>query len=111
MRVLITGVTGMTGSYLGEAEALQIFTVFGTRLEAIKLAPVIRELRKHPDRSGCKVCVTAQHRQMLDQVLHLFDIVPDCDLALWGTTSSPSKCPVHRTISDRSTPYERQLAG
>jgi hypothetical protein len=61
IRVFITGVTGMTGSYLGEAETLQILTVFGTRPEAIKLTPVIRELRKHPDRAVCKVCVTARH--------------------------------------------------
>ena len=49
--------------------------VFGTRPEAIKLPPVIRELRRHPDRVVCKVCVTAQHRQMLDQVLRLFGVV------------------------------------
>jgi UDP-N-acetylglucosamine 2-epimerase (non-hydrolysing) len=55
--------------------------VFGTRPEAIKLAPVIDELRR---RSGivCKVCVTAQHREMLDQVIDLFGIVPDYDLNL-----------------------------
>jgi UDP-N-acetylglucosamine 2-epimerase (non-hydrolysing) len=54
-----------------------ILSVFGTRPEAIKLAPVIRELRRHPDQITSKVCVTAQHRQMLDQVLSLFGIVPD----------------------------------
>lgn len=55
--------------------------MFGTRPEAIKLAPVIDELRR---RSGivCKVCVTAQHREMLDQVIDLFGIVPDYDLNL-----------------------------
>ena len=56
---------------------IKVLSVFGTRPEAIKLAPVIRELRRHPDRVVCKVCVTAQHRQMLDQVLRLFSIVPD----------------------------------
>jgi UDP-N-acetylglucosamine 2-epimerase (non-hydrolysing) len=44
--------------------------------EASKLAPVIRELRRHPDWAVCKVCVTAQHRQMLDQVVRLFSMVP-----------------------------------
>lgn len=53
--------------------------IFGTRPEAIKMAPVVAELRKS-DRLQVKVCVTAQHRQMLDQVLNLFDIVPDYDL-------------------------------
>jgi UDP-N-acetylglucosamine 2-epimerase (non-hydrolysing) len=59
---------------------LKVLSVFGTRPEAIKLAPVIRELRKHPDRVMRKVYVTAHHRQMLDQVLCLFDLVPDYDL-------------------------------
>lgn len=58
----------------------QILFVFGTRPEAIKMAPVIRELQKQPDCFNIKVCVTAQHRQMLDQVLQLFDICPDYDL-------------------------------
>jgi UDP-N-acetylglucosamine 2-epimerase (non-hydrolysing) len=60
---------------------IRVLTVFGTRPEAIKLAPVIDELRR---RSGivCKVCVTAQHREMLDQVIDLFGIVPDYDLNL-----------------------------
>jgi len=53
---------------------------FGTRPEAIKLAPVIKELNKHPDRFLVKVCVSAQHREMLDQVLNFFDINPDFDL-------------------------------
>jgi len=57
----------------------KVLCVFGTRPEAIKMAPVIKELRKHPA-ADCRVCVTAQHRQMLDQVLRLFDIVPDYDL-------------------------------
>ena len=58
----------------------KILTIFGTRPEAIKMAPVIRELSRHPDRFESRVCVTAQHRQMLDQVLRLFDIRPDHDL-------------------------------
>lgn len=54
--------------------------VFGTRPEAIKMAPVIKELQKHPDKFQTIVTVTAQHRQMLDQVLELFQIKPDYDL-------------------------------
>ncbi|RKP47388.1 UDP-N-acetylglucosamine 2-epimerase (non-hydrolyzing) [Cohnella endophytica] len=55
-------------------------TIFGVRPEAIKMAPLILELQKHPDRIEPIVCVTAQHRQMLDQVLEVFDIKPDYDL-------------------------------
>jgi UDP-N-acetylglucosamine 2-epimerase (non-hydrolysing) len=58
----------------------KILSVFGTRPEAIKMAPVVKELEKHPDKFISRVCVTAQHRQMLDQVLDLFDIRPDFDL-------------------------------
>ncbi|MDQ0285039.1 UDP-N-acetylglucosamine 2-epimerase (non-hydrolyzing) [Desulfofundulus luciae] len=59
---------------------LKVLTVFGTRPEAIKMAPLIKELQRHPDRVLCRVAVTAQHREMLDQVLHLFRIIPDHDL-------------------------------
>jgi UDP-N-acetylglucosamine 2-epimerase (non-hydrolysing) len=59
---------------------LKILTVFGTRPEAIKMAPVIKALEKQPDRFESLVCVTAQHRQMLDQVLELFAIRPAYDL-------------------------------
>jgi len=69
---------------------LKVLTVFGTRPEAIKLAPVIRELRKYPDRVVCTVCVTAQHRQMLDQVLQIFQINPDYDLNIMQDNQSPS---------------------
>ena len=58
-----------------------ILIVFGTRPEAIKMAPVVSELRRSP-MLNVKVCVTAQHREMLDQVLHLFNITPDYDLNL-----------------------------
>ncbi len=57
-----------------------IMLVFGTRPEAIKMAPLVGELRKHPDEFRTVVCVTGQHRQMLDPVLRLFDIAPDHDL-------------------------------
>ena len=58
----------------------KIMLVFGTRPEAIKMAPLIKELQKYPDKFETIVCVTGQHRQMLDQVLQLFGIVPDYDL-------------------------------
>jgi len=60
---------------------LRVSVILGTRPEAIKLAPVILALRAHPS-FQCDVCVTAQHREMLDQVLEVFDIVPDVDLKL-----------------------------
>lgn len=54
--------------------------VFGTRPEAIKMAPLVKEFQKHPEQFETIVCVTGQHRQMLDQVLDLFEIKPDYDL-------------------------------
>lgn len=54
--------------------------VFGTRPEAIKTAPLVKEFQKHADRFDTVVCVTGQHREMLDQVLKIFDIRPDYDL-------------------------------
>jgi UDP-N-acetylglucosamine 2-epimerase len=59
---------------------IKVITVFGTRPEAIKLAPVIRELERHPDVFESRICVTGQHREMLDQMLELFEITPDYDL-------------------------------
>ena len=58
----------------------KIMLVFGTRPEAIKMAPLVKEFQKHPDVFETIVCVTGQHRQMLDQVLGLFEITPDYDL-------------------------------
>lgn len=58
----------------------KILIVFGTRPEAIKMAPLVKEFQKYPALFETKVCVSAQHRQMLDQVLRLFEIVPDFDL-------------------------------
>jgi len=58
----------------------KILIVFGTRPEAIKVAPLVKAFEKHPDSFEIKVCVTAQHREMLDQVLDMFDITPDYDL-------------------------------
>jgi UDP-N-acetylglucosamine 2-epimerase (non-hydrolysing) len=59
---------------------LKILAVFGTRPEAIKMAPLVQELEKHPEIISCRVAVTAQHREMLDQVLSLFNINPAYDL-------------------------------
>ncbi len=58
----------------------KVMLVFGTRPEAIKMAPVVKELQKYPEQIRVIVCITAQHRQMLDQVLNLFVIKPDYDL-------------------------------
>ena len=58
----------------------KIMLVFGTRPEAIKMAPLVKEFQKHPDTFQTIVCVTGQHREMLDQVLNIFDIRPDFDL-------------------------------
>jgi UDP-N-acetylglucosamine 2-epimerase (non-hydrolysing) len=58
----------------------KILLVFGTRPEAIKMAPVVKAFQRRPDQFDTKVCVTGQHRQMLDQVLAVFDIIPDYDL-------------------------------
>lgn len=60
----------------------KILLIFGTRPEAIKLCPVIRSLRERPSRFDVRVCVTAQHREMLDQVLAAFGVRPDYDLDL-----------------------------
>ena len=58
---------------------IKVITIFGTRPEAIKMAPLVKELKSRNE-IECIVCVTAQHRQMLDQVLNVFDIKPDYDL-------------------------------
>lgn len=60
----------------------KILIVFGTRPEAIKMAPVVKEFKKHHDSFKVEVCVTAQHREMLDQVLKIFEINPNYDLNL-----------------------------
>lgn len=61
---------------------MRILSVFGTRPEAIKMAPVVKELEKHSNSVESVVCVTGQHREMLDQVLSLFEIEPQIDLNL-----------------------------
>ena len=57
-----------------------IMLVFGTRPEAIKMCPLVKELQKHTEKIKAIVCVTGQHREMLDQVLKIFDVTPDYDL-------------------------------
>lgn len=60
--------------------AKKVMLVFGTRPEAIKMAPLVKELQKNQDNFNTIVCVTGQHREMLDQVLNIFGIKPDYDL-------------------------------
>ena len=67
---------------------LKILTVFGTRPEVIKMTPVIKEMRKHPGEFICRVCVTAQHRQMIDPLLQLFNIKPEYDLNIMQDNQS-----------------------
>ncbi|MGH2792194.1 MAG: non-hydrolyzing UDP-N-acetylglucosamine 2-epimerase, partial [Actinomycetota bacterium] len=70
---------------------IKVLSVFGTRPEAIKMAPVMKELGRHPDHIISRVCVTGQHRAMLDQVLDLFDITPDHDLDIMQAGQSPTQ--------------------
>ena len=60
-------------------DKIKVMTIFGTRPEAIKMAPLVKELQSRKE-IQCIVCVTAQHRQMLDQELEAFKITPDYDL-------------------------------
>lgn len=71
-----------------ERKIIKILTVFGTRPEVIKMAPVIKELCKHPGEFICRVCVTAQHRQMIDPLLKLFNIKPVYDLNIMHENQS-----------------------
>ena len=59
---------------------IKVLTVVGTRPEAVKMSPIIRKIEEHSDRFRSIVCVTGQHRQMLDQVLDFFEITPSYDL-------------------------------
>ena len=59
---------------------MKVMLVFGTRPEAIKMCPLVKEFQKHPSEFETIVCVTGQHREMLDQVLKIFDVIPDYDL-------------------------------
>src|SRR5437016_5605662 len=81
---------------------LKVLTVFGTRPEAVKLGPVIRELGRFPDRIASRVCVTAQHRDLLDQVLEIFGIRPDYDLDVMQDNQTPTQ--VASTVLGRLEP-------
>jgi UDP-N-acetylglucosamine 2-epimerase (non-hydrolysing) len=70
------------------AQRLKVLSIFGTRPEAIKMAPVVKALERNSDRVECRVCVTAQHRQMLDQVVQLFGIQPHYDLDIMQENQS-----------------------
>ena len=65
-----------------------VIVIFGTRPEAVKMAPVIRALKNRPEAFKTTICITAQHREMLDQVLDAFDIIPDIDLDLMRPNQS-----------------------
>jgi UDP-N-acetylglucosamine 2-epimerase (non-hydrolysing) len=70
---------------------IRVLTIVGTRPEAIKMGPVIRELRRHPSEFRVRMCATGQHREMLDQALDLFGIVPDTDLDVMQPNQTPSQ--------------------
>ncbi|MCK4409245.1 MAG: UDP-N-acetylglucosamine 2-epimerase (non-hydrolyzing), partial [Candidatus Eisenbacteria sp.] len=70
---------------------IEILSVFGTRPEAIKMAPLLAELGRRDDVMSSRVCVTAQHREMLDQVLEVFGVTPDVDLDVMTENQSPSQ--------------------
>jgi UDP-N-acetylglucosamine 2-epimerase (non-hydrolysing) len=84
---------------------IKVLSILGTRPEAIKMAPVIQELVRHADQITSRVCVTAQHRQMLDQVLELFQIVPDHDLNVMQDAQSPIQ--VAATVLSKLEPILR----
>jgi UDP-N-acetylglucosamine 2-epimerase (non-hydrolysing) len=86
---------------------IRVLSVFGTRPEAIKMAPVVRALRAAPDRFQSLVCVTAQHRTMLDQVLDVFEIRADDDLNLMLPGQSPAE--IAAGVLDRLPPLLRRL--
>jgi len=75
---------------VSENKLMKVLSVFGTRPEAVKMAPVVKLLKETTDMEA-RVCVTAQHRQMLDQVLDLFNITPDYDLDLMRENQSLSE--------------------
>lgn len=86
---------------------MKLLIVFGTRPEAIKMAPLFKVLQQSP-KLDVKICVTGQHRQMLDQVLQLFDITPDFDLKLMrpGQTLTQLTCNILQGMEDVLTQYK-----
>ncbi len=69
---------------------LKVLSIFGTRPEGIKMAPIVKALEQSPDKIKSVVCVTGQHREMLDQVLQLFGITPDYDLDVMKPGQTPT---------------------
>jgi UDP-N-acetylglucosamine 2-epimerase len=86
---------------------IRVLSVFGTRPEAIKMAPVVRALQQASDRFESHVCVSAQHRTMLDQVLEVFDLKAEVDLDLMVPGQSPGG--IAAGILDRLPPLLRRL--
>ena len=82
---------------------IKVVTVFGTRPEAIKMAPLVLKLNEEPEISSV-LCVTAQHREMLDQVLNLFNLKPDYDLDIMQLTRSEERR-VGKECRSRWSPY------
>ena len=72
-------------------DRIKVMTIFGTRPEAIKMAPLVKELQSRKE-IQCIVCVTAQHRLMLDQVLEAFKITPDYDLNIMQVRTNIKWC-------------------
>jgi UDP-N-acetylglucosamine 2-epimerase (non-hydrolysing) len=87
---------------------LKVLSVFGTRPEAIKMAPLIRAMTARESDFISQVCITAQHRQMLDQVLNLFRIVPDYDLDVMEENQSPTR--VSAAVLSRLEPVLQQVS-
>jgi UDP-N-acetylglucosamine 2-epimerase (non-hydrolysing) len=86
---------------------IRVLSVFGTRPEAIKMAPVVRALQNAPDRFESVVCVSAQHRAMLDQVLDVFGLVADHDLDLMVAGQSPAE--ITARVLERLPPLLQQI--
>jgi UDP-N-acetylglucosamine 2-epimerase (non-hydrolysing) len=86
---------------------IRVLSVFGTRPEAIKMAPVVHRLQARPDRFESLVCVSAQHRDMLDQVLDVFALTADHDLAIMTPGQSPAG--VAARVLDRLPPLLREV--
>lgn len=89
----------------------KILIIFGTRPEAVKMAPLIRVLRDRPEEFEVKVCVTAQHRKMLDQILELFEIVPDYDLDIMkpGQSLADVTCSVLHGVTGLLECYKPEI--
>ncbi|WP_350454598.1 non-hydrolyzing UDP-N-acetylglucosamine 2-epimerase [Slackia heliotrinireducens] len=85
-----------------EANRTRALLVFGTRPEAIKMCPLVNELKSRPQEFETRVCVTGQHREMLDQVLRVFDVVPDYDLNIMkqGQTLFDITCAVLQSFKN-----------